>query len=152
MSLREAAQAALRCMEDAGVCVKASEALRDALAEAPGDDAGQEPKAWDSGYPEYSRGFDAGYRVGRLGSPMAKAEPVAWTPVTTRLPPYGDEKKVVCYTEGHDYAGTQFITLRASDFYEYDPGESDEPGTPEAKTVSHWIYEDDLIAAARGNG
>lgn len=80
-----------------------------------------------------------------------KAEPVAWTPVTTRRPPW-NERKVVCYTEGHDYGGSRFITMPASDFHCYDEDDPDEPGSRESKTVSHWIYEDDLIAAARGKG
>jgi hypothetical protein len=79
----------------------------------------------------------------------ALPELAAWTPVTTRLPPW-EERKVVCYTEGYDYGGAQFITMPASDFYCYDEDDPDEPGSRESKTVSHWIYEDDLIAAARG--
>ena len=81
-----------------------------------------------------------------------KAEPVAWTPVTTRHPPW-DERKVVCYTEAYvDYGGAQFITMPASDFHCYDEEDSDEPGSRESKTVSHWIYEDDLIRAVLAQG
>lgn len=124
-----------------------------------------EPVAW---YLPFDDGYDSLFRDHRTvmkyaagdwsewiplyaHPPAALPESAAWTPVTTRRPPW-NERKVVCYTEGNDYGGSRFITMPASDFHCYDEDDPDEPGSRESKTVSHWIYEDDLIAAARGKG
>lgn len=169
MSLREAAEMALDCLlyynrreaypRPESPTSKTIKALRAALAEAEAPKA--EPVAW---YHPSGEGYDSAFRDHRTvmactGGDWSEwiplythpPEPVAWTPVTTRRPPW-DERKVVCYTEGYDYGGSQFITMPASDFHCYDEDDPDEPGSRESKTVSHWIYEDDLIRAVLAHG
>lgn len=63
-----------------------------------------------------------------------------WTPVTTRFPPYDEELEVLCFSESHTFGGNEhFCTLKATDFYEYDPDETDNPGTPTSKCITHWM-------------
>jgi hypothetical protein len=73
----------------------------------------------------------------------ASAHQPKWTLMAQCRPPWDEDRKVLCYTEGYDYGGTSFIVLKASAFYEVD--EDDQlPGTAEARTVSHWIWCDDI--------
>lgn len=83
----------------------------------------------------------AGSKLYAAPQPAVVQVPQGWRPVTVKLPDFSEDQSVLCFCDGYDYGGSQFITLRASDFYEFDPENPDEPGTAESKTVSHWIDE-----------
>ena len=124
-------EVALQSPQAAGYCQQKGEQIK------------AQPDAIIDGMPAYEAPLSKSQRIAQ-----PEQEPVAWTPVTTRLPQYDDSRRVLCYCAEHDYGGTRFITLKASDFWEYDPDGDGEPGTPDSRTVTHWMLEDDAIAWA----
>lgn len=64
-----------------------------------------------------------------------------WIPVTERRPQWDDSLTILAFTEGHDYGGQRFHTMKATDFYELDPDGDGEPGTELARNVTHWMPE-----------
>jgi hypothetical protein len=71
---------------------------------------------------------------------VSEAAPAGWIPVTDHFPPYSEEDEFLCFSESHTFGGNEhFCTLKGSDFYEFDPDESDNPGTPTSKCITHWM-------------
>lgn len=82
-----------------------------------------------------------------LADASPTAQPVAapagcnqWIPVTDHFPPFSEEDEFLCFSESHTFGGNEhFCTLKGSDFYEFDPDETDNPGTPTSKCITHWM-------------
>lgn len=84
-------------------------------------------------------------RVGKIVSALKERgiphEPgVAWIAVTDRLPEWTEDRHafVLVYSDSHDWQGTQFAVMRQSDFWDIDPEGDGEPGTDDARVVTHW--------------
>jgi hypothetical protein len=66
-----------------------------------------------------------------------------WMPVTDHYPPSHEWSEfaprfLLCYSETHDWDGSQFAIFDSADFYAFNPEDSSEPGTPDSKCVTHW--------------
>ncbi|MFK4131933.1 hypothetical protein ACI2KR_06515 [Pseudomonas luteola] len=59
------------------------------------------------------------------------------------LPPYEEDssKKVLAYSETHDFQGCQFIIMPVSEFYMHKPDDLDDRiGSDDANVITHWCY------------
>lgn len=68
--------------------------------------------------------------VPELGKPMGMI------PISVGLPPFGKGERVIVYTEGVDFAGQQYIDIKADDLWETDP----EQMSQVVVAATHWMY------------
>lgn len=87
------------------------------------------------------RALDALRVRANIRSALAQPAPVAWTPITRRLPDWTDDPsvRVLIYTGGSDFAGEQFFDVRALDFYLPDESMSEPVGTELTRAATHWM-------------
>lgn len=80
-----------------------------------------------------------GVGVGQYAAPIeTTASP--WIPVSDRLPAYTEDRRahVLVYSESTEWLDSQFAVMRQAEFYAMDPDGDGDPGSDDARAVSHW--------------